>query len=379
MRLLSRICALAGALALSACGSEAIEARYIDAGNPALLSQWGQVGIRDGALVLGEDVVAYDMNTALFTDYAHKLRTIWMPEGLSAEYREGEVFDFPVGTVITKTFYYPRAEADVSERVARTEDETHDFANGAMPLENVRLIETRILVHREDGWVAIPYLWNDEQTEAEVHRIGEIIPLTLVDASGGEEAFNYVMPNVNQCASCHAPDSNTRIISPIGPKARHINRGFAYAGGSQNQIARLGEAGFLTGAPDDLSAAPQNAAWADPDAAMVDRARAYLDVNCAHCHSPVGPADTSGLFLEPWTEFGPSLGICKLPIAAGSGTGNRSFGIVPGDPDNSILHYRMDSIAPDVMMPELGRSTIHREGVELVAEWIRSLEGDCAG
>ncbi|NNM13792.1 MAG: hypothetical protein HKO58_05675, partial [Gammaproteobacteria bacterium] len=90
-----------------------------------------------------------------------------------------------------------------------------------------------------------------------------------------------------------------------------------------------------------------------------------------------GPADTSGLLLEPDAPHGPSLGLCKLPIAAGTGTGDRKFGIVPGEPDESIFVFRMNSSNPAVMMPELGRSIIHTEGVELIAAWIAQMDGSC--
>jgi hypothetical protein len=53
-------------------------------------------------------VLPYDLNTPLFTDYAHKLRTVWMPKGQSAVYNAENTFDFPVGTIISKTFYYPK-------------------------------------------------------------------------------------------------------------------------------------------------------------------------------------------------------------------------------------------------------------------------------
>jgi uncharacterized repeat protein (TIGR03806 family) len=376
MRLLLAACL---GLTLAGCdGPEAVapEPRFHAEGNPPLLSDWGQVHLAGGELRLAEGVTPYDLNTALFTDYAHKLRTIWLPEGMSATYREDGVFDFPVGAVITKTFYYPRAETALNERIARTEDVGPDFAAGGLDLSRHRLIETRILVRRETGWAAIPYVWNEEQTEARLRRTGQILPLTLVASDGAEEAFNYVVPNVNQCASCHAPDSNTRELSPIGPAARHLNRDFPYAGGLSNQIAHLAEIGYLTGAPAP-DAAPRNAAWTDAAASVNDRARAWLDINCSHCHSPVGPADTSGLFLETDTPYGLNLGVCKLPIAAGGGTGDRRFGIVPGHPEESILSYRIDSNEADVMMPEIGRSTTHAEAVDLINDWISELEGDC--
>lgn len=341
---------------------------------PGLLSEWGQLAVAGDALQVGENVVVYDLNTPLFTDYALKLRTIWMPDGRQAQYREGDTLDFPVGTVITKTFFYARAGDDGA--VARGNGHAPVTPDGRLDLADVQLIETRILVHRADGWEAVPYRWNADQSDAVLHRVGDVVPLRLVDDDGSEIAFSYIMPDVNQCASCHAPDSNTRAISPIGPKPRHLNRDFAYPDGVHNQLEHLVEVGYLTGF-DTPETAPRNADWLAPDAPLEARARAYLDANCSHCHSPVGPADTSGLNLEPDIAHGPALGLCKLPIAAGAGTGNRRFDIVPGEPDESILVYRMDNVEPDEMMPEIGRSTIHTEGVELIRAWIESLPGTC--
>ncbi|MFP4520356.1 MAG: hypothetical protein ACLFQ5_12975, partial [Oceanicaulis sp.] len=119
MRLASLIIAAAALLA-AACGASspphaaeppaAPEPRFVEAGRPDLLSDWGQLAAGGGALVLGDGVTPYDLNTALFSDYALKLRTVWTPEGAApAAYDAREAFEFPVGTVITKTFYYPRA------------------------------------------------------------------------------------------------------------------------------------------------------------------------------------------------------------------------------------------------------------------------------
>jgi hypothetical protein len=110
---------------------------------------------------------------------------------------------------------------------------------------------------------------------------------------------------------------------------------------------------------------------------LVARARAYLDINCAHCHSPTGPANTTALTLNPFVPSDRSVGVCKPPVAAGKGTGDRLFGIVPGQPDASIMMYRVASTEGGVMMPELGRSSVHAEGVALLRQWITSLPGHC--
>jgi uncharacterized repeat protein (TIGR03806 family) len=243
-------------------------------------------------------------------------------------------------------------------------------------LGDVRLIETRLLEHREDGWVALPYVWNDDQTEAFLKRAGDVKALRLFDTNGNEEAFSYIVPNANQCAGCHATNATTREIKPIGPKARHLNKLYKFPDGERNQLAAWQANGILSDVP-DAGLVPANALWTDEAVPLPKRARSYLDINCSHCHNRKGAADTSGLYLEPDTPISASLGVCKLPIAAGTGTGDRRYGIVPGDPGESIFIYRMESKNPAVMMPELGRSIVHEEGLDLIKEWIANIDGKC--
>lgn len=346
-------------------------------GRPELLSEWGQLVADGGQLQLGDGVTPYSLNTALFSDYAHKLRTVWLPDGSEpAVYDSTDVFDFPVGTVFTKTFYYPLPEGE-SVADARVLRVAQPFADVEVPLSTdaVRLVETRVLAHREDGWVALPYVWNEDQTKAELKRAGDLQRLTLVD-DGEQMEFPYVVPDANQCAGCHATNHTTKLTQPIGPKARHLNLDVDLGDGLMPQLGVWQERGLLSETP-DLGKVPRAAVWDDDSASIDDRARAYLDVNCAHCHNTVGPADTSGLFLESSTEVGSSLGVCKAPIAAGGGTGGRLVGIHPGEPDQSIFVYRMETEDPGAMMPELGRAIIHSEGVALISEWIESLDGGC--
>lgn len=366
---------LAALLGLAACGgAQAPEPRFHAEGNPPLLSDWGMLAIAGGRLVPGDAVEPYDLNTPLFTDHAGKFRTIWMPEGSSARYSEADVFEFPVGTVITKTFFYVIGEDGQLMRG----DEDHVIWAGAeqLDLSRVHLVETRILARREDGWLALPYVWNDDQTEARLMRTGDAQSFTVASAAGTVDAVNYLVPNVNQCAGCHAVNNTTRAIQPIGPAARHLNRDFDYAEGRGNQLDHLIAAGYLTGAPATADA-PRAADWTDLTRPVDERARAWLDINCAHCHNPAGPADTSGLYLDPGTPWGPNFGLCKTPIAAGPGSGGLRYDIVPGQPDQSILIFRLESLRPDVMMPELGRSIVHAESVALMRDWIETLDGDC--
>jgi uncharacterized repeat protein (TIGR03806 family) len=297
-------------------------------------------------------VLPYDLNTALFSDYAEKLRFVWMPPGTSARYDAEGPFDLPVGTALVKTFAYPRE-------------------TGA----GLRLLETRLLVRRDAGWEARPYVWDEAQTEATLNVAGAAIPMRL--GHGGDmHEFTYLVPNANQCKGCHVVGD---AIEPIGPRARHLNREYDYAGGRANQIERWREVGYLTGAPQDVTTqVPRLARFDDPESGDLEaRARAWLEVNCAHCHAPGGPAATTGLDLRVAQTESYARGVCKPPVAAGHASGGRQYDIVPGAPDASILVYRIESVEPAVMMPELGRRLVHREGVALVREWIAGMAGAC--
>ena len=375
-----RMFVLVAALALlAACARAPSGVHFHAQGMPEKLSDWNVVAARGGELALSERVVPFDLNTPLFSDYAHKLRTVWMPEGKSATYRSDASFEFPVGTILSKTFYYPvvphNAPRDNRTSVARLFSTEGDFtARRTLDLSRVRLIETRLLVRREDGWIALPYVWNDAQTDALLERTGAAIAMSLVDEHGEAEPLGYQVPDQNQCANCHVTDVRAKQLLPLGPKARHLNREYAYADGVENQLARWTRLGILEGAPAPAHA-PRNADWHDASQNLTARARAYLDVNCGHCHSATGPANTTALALDIDAPADLRIGLCKPPVAAGRGTGDHFFDLVPGQPDDSILVYRMASTEPGVMMPEQGRSVVHREGLALIRDWIAAWPG----
>jgi len=369
------IASLLVASVLAACSHPADPVHFFAQGRPQHLSEWHVLAVAGGRLALNERVVPYDLNTPLFSDYAHKLRTVWMPPGTAARYTSNDAFDFPVGTIFSKTFYYPRG-GGTDSAVLRTYDQSRDFAGQGLDLKNVRLIETRLLVRREHGWEALPYVWNAEQTDALLARTGDEVALELVSSGEPNEPFTYVVPNENQCAGCHVTDLKTKILTPLGPKARHLNRDYAYTAGTQNQLTYWRDTGYLTDLP-PASELPRSANWRDATQPLDARARAYLDVNCSHCHSGTGPADTTGLSFEASAAADRHLGICKPPVAAGRGTGNHNFDVVPGHPEDSILLFRLGSREPGVMMPEQGRSTVHREALALIREWIAAMPGQC--
>ena len=365
------LCLLA---ALASCTRVPAPVSFIADGRPQHLSDWHVLDVSGGRLAPNAGVLPYDLVTPLFSDYAHKLRTVWMPAGQSARYSADQAFEFPIGTILSKTFYYPRAPG-ATDAVLETYDAEPGAPAAGLDLSRVRLVETRLLVRRAGGWTVLPYVWNAEQSEAELQRTGDEKALDLVDAQGHGQKFTYVIPNENQCASCHVTNLKSGEFTPLGPKARNLNRTLAYTDGADNQIARWVRAGFLTGVP--AGELPRAADWRDPKTPVAERARTYLDVNCAHCHQTGGTASNTALRLDALGPADWSLGLCKPSVAAGKGTGDRLHDIVPGKPDDSILPFRLASTEGGVMMPELGRSTVHQEGVQLIRDWIAAMPGHC--
>lgn len=294
-------------------------------------------------------VIPYHLQTPLFSNYAEKARFIKLPEGKKAVYSDRENFDLPTGTYLIKNFYYP-----------------FDFRDEA---KGRRILETRVMVKDETGWQTWPYIWNDEQTEALYDPAGETLQITYINAKGKKVQTSYLVPNKNQCKGCHL--QNNEIV-PIGIAARHLNSDMVYSDGAMNQLQYWKLHALLDGLPEGNI--PANANWLDRSQPLDARARAYLDINCGSCHRPNGPANTSGLFLHAHETDPAALGILKTPVAAGRGSGNRSFDIVPGKPDASILLYRMQTNDPGIAMPEIGREQVHVEGVSLIREWIRQMK-----
>ncbi|RDB05175.1 SO2930 family diheme c-type cytochrome [Runella aurantiaca] len=314
------------------------------------LSEYGFFQGKIADQLPAEGVVPYQLNTPLFSDYAEKLRFVKLPAGTTVAYNADRVLSFPVGTTIIKTFYYP-----------------NDFRN---PTAGRRIMETRLLIHEESGWKALEYIWNDNQTDAYLEVAGETKEVSWIHSDGKKRTIQYAMPNLNQCKGCH---NQNEKMQPIGPSVRQLNGDFEY-GEKENQLVHWQKIGLLTELP-ALTDVPKAPVWNDPASGSLEaRARAWLDINCAHCHRNEGPAKTSGLMLNHDETDLTKLGIMKAPVAAGRGSGGRQYSIVPGQPEKSILLYRMESTDPGEMMPELGRKTTHTEGVALVREWIRSLK-----
>ena len=309
---------------------------------PKLLSEWDLFEEPLNQLQpKGEQTFAYQINSALFSDYAHKARFIQLPENTKINYVEAEVLDIPKGTILIKNFYYPA-----------------DFRK---PEGERRVLETRLLVHAAEGWDAMVYEWNDEQTDAKRLILGNRKTVEWTDKYGALQRVNYSIPSQPQCKSCH--DMNGKL-TPIGPTVRQLYREDQLISWTNNGWLQLPKEGTL----------PKLVNYLDQEADLDQRARAWLEINCAHCHRIEGPAKNSGLYLQASQTDPYRLGVNKPPIAAGKGSGGLKYRIVPGRRDDSILIHRIASMEPGEMMPEVGRGMNHKEGIALIEEWISAMD-----
>jgi uncharacterized repeat protein (TIGR03806 family) len=298
-------------------------------------------------------VFRYDVIAALFADDAGKHRYIQLPSsGEKARYSARDPWELPVGSIVVKTFFYPRDARD--------------------PALGQRLIETRLLIRAPSEIVPITYVWNAAQTEALREVAGRDVRVEWIDETGAARATEYRVPNTNDCKRCHGLD-DTHLL---GVRTRQLDR-FSDAFGNQNQIDALTARGFFEAPPPsdprDHLVDPQ-----DESAPIDARARSYLEANCGHCHNKTAAADWSGLELD-WGDHSPGfLGVCKSPSSAGD-TGGHRFDIVPGKPEESVLLYRMKLTNSAYRMPEGSRAPDTR-GIAVISEWITALpKDDCAG
>ena len=293
-------------------------------------------------------VVKYDLISPLFSDYTTKHRFVRLPAGQAAEFHATETFDFPVGTTIAKTFAY--------------EDHSSNPATE-------QLLETRIELLNENGWYGFSYVWNQEQSEATLSLGGGQLEANWTDKAGNKRHNTYRIPNANQCLSCHEKNG---AFKPIGPKARYLNHDFAYAKNSQNQLDYWKSHGLLNNTPASEKI-PAVADYSNTAARLDERARVWLEINCAHCHNPQGSARTSGLDLTLAQSDLSKVGLWKIPVATGRASGGRKYDIVPGEPDKSILMYRIESEQAGIRMPSLAREVVHSEGIDLIRQWIAQM------
>ncbi|MFD1017564.1 fibronectin type III domain-containing protein [Winogradskyella rapida] len=277
------------------------------------------------SLSISPQAIPYELSTPLFTDYAHKQRLIALPAGTTMAFNGDGLPIFPDQTVIAKTFFYNNDERDLSL--------------------GQHIIETRILIKSNGTWQTGNYIWNEEQTDATLDSEGSTLPVSWIDMEGTPQTANYKIPSNTDCFTCHA---NANTVKPIGPKLRSLN--FDING--TNQLEQWISNQQLSGVSSSASvrSLPK---WDDSSVSLEERARAYMDINCAHCHIPGGHCeDLSTLNLAYETPLEDSDIV------------EQAF----------LIDYRMSFYLDGISMPLIGTSMQHTEGVDLIQSYLNTLD-----
>lgn len=275
-------------------------------------------------LIPTDDFELLELNSILFTDYAHKQRLVKIPAGEQMTRLNDGSIDFPDGTILTKTFFYYHDERDTTLGKS--------------------IIETRLLVKEQGIWNVATYRWNEAQTAATLTLGGQDTQVSWVNTAGDRIATLYHVPSGNECIACH--QSNSTMI-PLGTTLRNLNRMVERNETSLNQISHLQSVEKLNNF--SISSVPQMVDYKDDSQSLSARGRAYLDLNCSHCHNP-------NAWEEP-AEEGLDFSY-ETPL--------NQTGLL--EEQNEIIE-----LITDGEMPFIGTTIIDQEGIDLVIEYIESL------
>jgi uncharacterized repeat protein (TIGR03806 family) len=311
---------------------------------PERLSQTG-LFTDTTTLTPASGVLPYDVTLPQWANGARMRRWIAVPDGAVIGSRIEGPWQIPVGSVLVQHFEIATQE-------------------GAEP---DRRLETRLLVHRASGWQGFTYRWDDHGRDATLLTGPETMPITI-STPDGAETFSWRFPGRVDCQRCHTTAAGTAL----GIQLRQIFRDFDFPLATANQVDTWLHIGLISGfvstaPPPVLAGYPR---LDDADAPVSERARAWLSVNCAHCHRPDGP---TALELDLRFETPPeAMNAWAVPIQSAT------FGIAadqivaPGDAAASMLWHRL--VTPgNGRMPPFMNERVDEDGATLVGEWIDGL------
>ncbi len=295
------------------------------------------------ALAPAPGVLEYDVNAPFWSDGAEKRRWLALPGSARMAFDATGSWQFPVGTVLVKHF---------------------EIAPTPLPVSRLRL-ETRVLLHQESGWVGYTYRWNAAGTDADlVADAGDSMTFTVTDAGGATRQQTWQFPSRASCLSCHTAAAG----HVLGVRTRQINRDFAFPLRTDNQLRTWNHLGLFT---TPLLSAASYPAFVDPHdsaAALDDRARAWLDVNCAQCHRPGGPTPVDLDLTIDVAEGAMNLFGVGATVPVPGGAGVRAVAGSAATSDLWLRIMRRDGYG----MPPLGSSEIDQAGVELLRAFLDS-------
>ena len=268
------------------------------------------------------DYELYELSSQLFSDYAEKQRLIKIPIGTTLKAVNDGLVEFPKGTIIVKTFYYFNDRRDKSK--------------------GKKLMETRLLVKTNAEWKVGTYMWNEEQTEANLTMSGMKKTVNWIDEKGKGNVISYHIPNNAECRTCHNTGS---VTMPIGPKVRNLNFDVVRNNVLQNQLIYLSKERVMNNVNPKAFASLPN--YKDTTLTFEKRARAYFEINCAHCHNENGFASYKDL------RFAYEHSLQKTKIL---------------DVKNRIINRTQKG-----KMPKIGITVTDKDGIALIKKYIESL------
>jgi uncharacterized repeat protein (TIGR03806 family) len=317
------ITAAAGAVYLQCCNALAAGLTVSDGGMLPEISDYHLFTGNPVMLQPATGMYEYEPATGLFTDYAEKQRLIKLPEAYKLTAINDGLPYFPDGTMFVKTFYYW--------------NDKRDTAKGK------QLIETRLLIKTNGQWNGGTYVWNKDQTEALLVTNGTKTSVAWIDKDARQKTITYRIPSVKDCGSCHNTGNS---LLPIGFKIRNLNVDVVRNKEAINQLSYLQRTGVMNAV--DPSRFAKLPVWQNANLPVEERARAYLDVNCAHCHSDQGSCAQSTL------RFAYDIPFANTHIA---------------DKKNRIVNMMAKG-----RMPRTGTTIVDEEALALIKSYIQNIK-----
>jgi uncharacterized repeat protein (TIGR03806 family) len=318
---------------------------------PSLLSETGAFG----SVVEAEPSdfwLPYGLNQPFWSDGAQKTRFIAVPSDELRDSADEKVafsisgnWQYPTGTVLMKHFELPLDEADASDTTR---------------------LETRFLVLGTDQrWYGVTYRWRDDQSDADLLESEATADYVVTKADGTMRTQTWTFPAREDCLECHREVSG----GALGLRTHQLNGDFTHPTTRvvENQLAAWNELGLFEPVIEEAtrSTFPASPSLEDVTAPLDDRARSWLDSNCAYCHRPGGAnAGFDARYTTPFAAQG------YLQTSVRDDLGNpETVVLYPGEPELSAIWQRsaaLDSVA----MPPLAKALADDAAVDLLAEWI---------
>jgi uncharacterized repeat protein (TIGR03806 family) len=308
------------------------------------------------SLTPSDGALAYGVQSALYSDGAHKTRWLTLPRGTSIGFAETGPYAFPEGSVFVKQF---------------------DMALDERRPEVRRRLETRFLVSTPAGFYGVSYRWNSAGTDATPVLDSTLETLSVTGSDGSVREQPYFYPGPSDCLVCH----NASAGHVLGVRTPQLNGEFAaeVTAGATSQLLDWSARGMFDTPLDAESVArlPRLAQLDDEQRSLDDRVRSYLDANCSMCHGSSAEirATWDGRFETPLAR----QHLIGEPLSGDADLPRGAVVVAPGHPELSALWLRDGSIDPALRMPPLGRQTVDQRWLAVLERWIRALPNPATG